>query len=119
MDTSRHVRFVIEINVSNIPGFLNAVNRCVEISRTEPGTLVYDWYLNEESGEARLYEAYDSIESVLTHAAGPVFTEVGPELLTTCTFVRMDAFGDVGDLAERGTYWPTTFWGTPFSALNA
>jgi quinol monooxygenase YgiN len=118
MDTSRQVRFVIEIEVTDIPGFVDAVNRCVEISRSEPGTLVYDWYLDEATGAARLYEAYDSIDSVLVHAAGPVFTEVGPELLTTCTFVRMDAFGDVGDLADRGTYWPTTFWGKPFSALH-
>lgn len=112
------VRFVISITVHDVPGFTEAVKRCAEISAGEPGTLIYDWYLDAEAGTARLYEAYDSVASVLAHASGPVFTEVGPELIATCTFDHMDAFGDVGKLKDGPTFWPTTFWGEPFAALG-
>lgn len=112
------VRFVIDITVNDVAAFKAAVARCVEISRTEPGTLIYDWYLDEATGKARLYEAYESLDAVMVHARGPVFTEVGPELLGSCEFVHMDAFGDVGALAEGPSFWPTTYWGTPFEGLT-
>lgn len=111
------VSFVIDITVHDVEGFKAAVERCVEISRDEPGTLLYSWYLNEETGAARLYEAYADVDAVLAHARGPVFIEVGPELIATCRFDQMDAFGDVGRLAEGEPLWPTIYWGSPFSAL--
>jgi quinol monooxygenase YgiN len=113
---SEGVRFVIEIEVRDIERFKAIVAQCVAVSRTEPGTLVYDWYLDEETGRARLYEAYASLEAVRVHSSGPVFTEVGPPLMEVCTFVHMDAFGDVGDMATQPTFWPTTFWGPAFAS---
>ena len=112
------IRFVLEISVNNIERFKELVATCVEISNAEPGTLMYHWYINEATSTARLVEAYESVEAVLAHTKGPVFTEVGPELLATCTFVKMDAYGDVGRLAEGPSFWPTTSWGAPFAALN-
>jgi hypothetical protein len=46
-----------------------------------------------------------------------VFTEVGPAMLETCTFVHMDAFGDTGALSEGAQFWSSTYWGTPFAEL--
>ena len=60
---------------------------------------------------------YDSVDAVLAHARGPVFTEVGPEMLETCTFVSMEAFGDTGRLSDGPQLWPTTYWGRPFGQL--
>jgi quinol monooxygenase YgiN len=77
------VRFVLDIEVSDVERFKALVQRCVDISRDEPGTLVYDWYLDEATGKGRLYEAYASTEAVRAHGAGAVFTEVGPELIQT------------------------------------
>jgi len=111
------IRFLVTIQVHDIAGFKDTVARCVEISRDEPGTLHYDWFLNEETGEARLVEAYASVAAVLAHAQGPVFTDVGPKMLETCTFVSMDAFGDTGKLGDGPQFWPSTYWGTPFAEL--
>ncbi len=119
MTTDTTIRFVLEISVSDISRFKDLVAKCVEISNTEPGTLMYSWYLDEETSTARLVEAYRDVAAVLAHARGAVFTEVGPELLQACTFVKMDAFGDVGKLSDGPSFWPTTYWGTPFSALGA
>ncbi len=118
MSAASEVRFVIEIQVHDVPGFKEAVERCVELSRDEPGTLRYDWFLDEEAGSARLVESYESVDAVLAHARGPVFSEAGPLLLETCTFVAMDAYGDAGRLATGTQFWPSTYWGAPFSSLE-
>jgi quinol monooxygenase YgiN len=117
MQPSPAIRFVVQIQVHDAERFRACVARAVEVSRTEPGTLHYDWFLDEAGGTARLVEAYDSVAAVLAHAQGPVFTEIGPEMLETCTFVSMDAFGDTGRLAEGPQFWPSTYWGTPFAQL--
>jgi quinol monooxygenase YgiN len=118
MQPSPAIRFVITIQVHDIERFTSLVARCVEISRTEPGTLHYDWFLHEATGEARLVEAYASVEAVRAHTRGPVFTDVGPELLRTCTFVGMDAFGDTGSLGDGPQGWASTYWGAPFAELT-
>jgi quinol monooxygenase YgiN len=112
------IRFVIEIEVDDVARFKEIVHRCVEVSRGEPGTLVYDWYLDEENGRARLYEAYENADAVRAHVAGRVFTDVGIPLFEITRFVHMDAFGDLGTLFdELPALWPTTQWGVPFEAL--
>ena len=112
------MRFVLDIEVSDIERFKVLVQRCVEISRGEPGTLIYDWYLDEATGQGRLYEAYASTEAVRAHAAGAVFREVGPDLIQTCRFTRVQAFGDTAPhlegLARLG---PVTDWGPAVAAL--
>jgi quinol monooxygenase YgiN len=117
MRSNEGIRFVIEIEVSDVELFKKTAAACVEVSRSEPGTLVYDWYLDEASGKARLYEAYESLEALQAHATGPVFTDVGLPMMQCSTFVHVDAFGDAGAMAEGATFWPTTFWGPAFAAL--
>lgn len=117
MRSDEEVRFVIDIEVLDVKRFKDVVQKCVEVSRNEPGTLVYDWYIDEENGRARLYEAYESLDAVKAHAAGPVFSDVGLPLMELAKFVHMDAFGDVGDFLQR-PFWPTTIWGPPFAALK-
>lgn len=116
MRSDEGVRFVIEIEVTDLELFKDTAARCAEVSRAEPGTLVYDWYLDEASGKARLYEAYESLEALDAHASGPVFTDVGLPMMQCSTFVHVDAFGDFGDRPGPSTFWPTTFWGVPFAS---
>ena len=118
MTQSAAIRFVVQIQVHDIVAFKQAVAACCEISTAEPGTLYYDWFLDEATGDARLVEGYDSFDSVVAHAAGPVFTEIGPELLKTCTFVHMDAYGDTAKLAAGPQFWPSTYWGPAMAGLT-
>jgi len=112
------VRFVIEIEVSDIELFKTTAAACAEVSRSEPGTLVYDWYLDEATSKARLYEAYASLDALRIHTTGPVFTDVGLPMMECATFVHVDAFGDFGDAANRSSFWPTTYWGTAIASVN-
>lgn len=115
MRSNEEIRFVIDIEVRDVERFREIARRCVEVSRSEPGTLVYDWYLDEGEGRARLYEAYESLEALEAHTRGPVFTEVGPPLMEVATFVHVDAYGPLPQ--DAPSLWPTTVWGAPFVAL--
>jgi quinol monooxygenase YgiN len=55
------VRFVIEMTATNPELFQEVAQACADVSRDEPGTLVYDWFYDAETGRARLYEAYESV----------------------------------------------------------
>ena len=118
MGRSDEVRFVFEIEVTDAHAFRAAVEECCAISSEEPGTLTYDWYFNPESGAARLYESYASVDAVLAHTAGRVFTEIGPRLLQSCRFISGDCFGEAHRLAESTQLLPVTYYGLPFSGLN-
>jgi quinol monooxygenase YgiN len=112
------VRFVIDIEITDPVRFRELVLQCVEISRQEPGTLVYDWYIAEDGAKGCLYETYESPDALRTHTQGRVFSEVGPKLMEVCRFLHVDAFGDFGPQARRPPLWPTTYWGMPFAAVS-
>jgi quinol monooxygenase YgiN len=121
MPTVNHstvIRCVLQMQVHDIAAVKEVAARCAAYSSTEPGTLYYDWFLDEEAGEARLVEGYSSYESIVAHATGPVFTEIGPELMTACTIVHMDAYGDTAKMASGPQFWPSTYWGNAVAGLT-
>jgi quinol monooxygenase YgiN len=93
----------------------------VEVSRTEPGTLVYDWYLDADTGKACLYEAYASMDAVNAHSRGPVFTEIAPKYADVLTVARVEVFGGDGSQLMGGgdvLGAPTTRWGASIAAVT-
>ena len=107
---------MIDFEVTDLDTFRAAVLDAVAVSAGEPGTLLYDWYIDEESGRARLYEAYDSVESIMAHAEGKVFSEVGPVLFGCCKVIHIDAYGDAEAQKIAEMLGPVTLWGKPFAA---
>ena len=119
MRASPKIQIFVQIEVTDPAAFKAAAARCSELSSAEPGTLTYDWYIDENGATARLVEAYATLADLVAHATGPVATEAGPRLMQTCKFRQMDILGDTGDLAEQPTFWPTSAWGRPFASLTA
>ena len=117
MRSNQELRFVIDIDITDPVRFKELVAQCVEISGQEPGTLVYDWYIDDDGARGQLYEAYESMDALRAHTGGRVFSEVGPKLMEACTFIHVDAYGDLGP-TTRPPLWPTTYWGTPFAAVS-
>ena len=58
------VRFVLHFDVLDAARFRAMAEAMVAVALEEPGTLVYDWYLDEARDAARLYEAYASLEAL-------------------------------------------------------
>ncbi len=91
----------------------------VAVSRDEPGTVVYDWYLDEPAGKGTLYEAYASPEALRVHGSGAVFTELAPRYLDALRVISVDVFGAAADLPRRDVLGaPTTWWGAPIAAVT-
>jgi quinol monooxygenase YgiN len=113
------VRFVIRFEIVDLDRFREMANAMVAVSRGEPGTVVYDWYLDEESQRGTLYEAYASLEALQAHGSGAVFTELAPRYLDALRVVSVDAFGEAAGLPRRDMLGaPTIWWGAPIAAVT-
>jgi len=113
------VRFVIRFEIRDVDRFREMADAMVEVSREEPGTVVYDWYLDEQAGTGTLYEAYASHEALRSHGRGAVFAELAPRYLDAVRVISVDAFGEAADLPRRDVLGaPTTWWGAPIAAVT-
>ena len=114
------VRFVIGFEVLDLERFRELANAAVALSRNEPGTVVYDWYLDESTKTGTLYEAYASREALEAHGRGAVFTDLAPKYLDALRVVSVDAFGEVAGLTRGEVLGaPTVWWGAPIAAVTA
>jgi quinol monooxygenase YgiN len=114
------VRFVIRFEILDADRFREMASAMVAVSRDEPGTVVYDWYLDEPAGTGILYEAYASSEALEEHGSGAVFTELAPQYLDCLRVVSVDVFGEAVDLPRRKVLGaPTTWWGAPIAAVTS
>ena len=113
------VRFVIRFDILDLARFREMATAMVAVSRNEPGTVVYDWYVDEPANTGTLYEAYASLEALQAHGRGAVFTELAPNYLDALRVVFVDVFGEAADLPRRDVLGaPTTWWGAPIAAVS-
>lgn len=113
------VRFVIRFEVVDLARFREMANAMVAVSRDEPGTVVYDWYVDEAAGTGTLYEAYASPEALKVHGSGTVFTELAPRYADSVRVISVDVFGAAAGLPRSDVLGaPTTWWGAPIAAVT-
>jgi quinol monooxygenase YgiN len=114
-----YVRFVIRFEVLDVERFREMATAMVAVSRDEPGTVVYDWYLDEAAALGTLYEAYASPEALKEHGSGPVFSELAPRYADCVRVAGVDAFGAAAGMPRRDVLGaPTTWWGAPIAAVT-
>jgi quinol monooxygenase YgiN len=113
------VRFIIRFDVLDVDRFRAMAAAMSAVSAGEPGTVVYDWYLDEGSGTAALYEAYATFEALDAHLHGAVFTEVGPQYAGASKVRSVEVFGEA-DRLPRGDLLgaPATWWGAPIATAT-
>ena len=113
------VRFVIRFEVLDADRFREMAAAMVAVSRDEPGTVVYDWYLDEAAAKGTLYEAYSSAEALEAHGSGAVFTDLAPRDLDAIRVASVDVFGAVVGMPRRDVLGaPTTWWDAPIAAVT-
>jgi quinol monooxygenase YgiN len=113
------VRFVIRFEVVDADRFREMATAMVAVSRDEPGTVVYDWYLDEDGKTGTLYEAYVSAEALQAHGSGTVFSELAPRYADCVRVASVDAFGTAEGLPRRDVLGaPTNWWGAPIAAVT-
>ena len=113
------VRFVIRFEVLDAARFREMAQQMVSVSREEPGTVVYDWYLDPDSATGTLYEAYASEAALQAHTSGRVFTEVASKFLDAMKVSSVDVYGEADGLPRRDVLGaPTRWWGAPIAAVT-
>ncbi len=64
-----HVSWLLEVAVK--PGELDTFKalmaEMVESTRTEPGTLIYEWWISDDRSAIHLYERYADSPALLAH----------------------------------------------------
>ena len=113
------IRFVIRFEVLDADRFREMATEMVQISRDEPGTVVYDWYFDEPAKTGTLYEAYASAEALRAHGSGKVFTELAPRYADAVRVRAVDVLGAAEGMERRDVLGaPTTWWGAPIAAVT-
>jgi quinol monooxygenase YgiN len=114
-----YVRFVIRFEVLDVDRFREMAEAMVAVSKDEPGTVVYDWYLDEGAAKGTLYEAYASAEALRVHGGGTVFSELAPRYADAVKVANVDVFGAADGMPRRDVLGaPTTWWGASIAAVT-
>jgi len=89
------LKALFKIREGNLEAFKELIPEFIRTTRSkDPGTLTYDWYLNEESLAFSVIEVYRDSPSLLAHAGnvGPLLQETG-EL----SDLSLELYGDPDD----------------------
>jgi quinol monooxygenase YgiN len=112
------IRLVLRFEIDDLDRFREMAEAMAAMSAAEPGTTVYDWYLDEATNHAVLYEAYASQDALQEHVKGAVFTELVPKYAGAARVTSLEVFGGVGLPKNDLLGAPTTWWGAPIAAIT-
>ena len=118
MRTRPWVQLVLHFDVHDADRCRSMVDEMVEASRNEPGTLQYDWYLDDEAKRITLVEAYESLQALGVHTAGPVFVDIVPKYAGAVVPTEAEVFGGDGMQITDLLGAETTWWGQPIAAVT-
>jgi len=86
----------LEVHWGKVEAFHSIARSMTEGSKTEPGTLGYEWFASADGKHARLLETYVNAAAVEAHFLGPVVQQWVPQLAALCTVDRIEIYGNPG-----------------------
>jgi quinol monooxygenase YgiN len=84
------------VNEGKLDAFKSIAQSMTEASRSEPGTLGYEWFASADGKRFRLVETYADAAAVEAHFMGPVVQQGVPKLAALCTVDGFEIYGDPG-----------------------
>lgn len=92
---SNNVFFVLELEVKpgQAEGLRAVMREMLDLTRTEPGTLNYEWFLSDDGTSCHIYERYVDSEAVMAH--GATFPENLNERFQAFRPTRLTVYGKV------------------------
>ena len=94
-----HLLVELTIHEGKLDVFESIAREMIAGSRSEPGTLGYEWYLTSGRKRCRLLESYASADDLLAHFTGPVVQQLVPKLAEHVTIDSFEVYGDPGPQA--------------------
>jgi quinol monooxygenase YgiN len=92
------VRLTVSFSVTDaqINAFKSIAAEMTEGTRSEPGTLGYEWFAGADGKRFRLVETYVDANAVEAHFMGPVVQQLVPKLAAVSTVDGFEFYGDPG-----------------------
>tara|TARA_B100001175_G_scaffold39913_1_gene29261 strand:- start:256 stop:612 length:357 start_codon:yes stop_codon:yes gene_type:complete len=86
-----------KITTSDLDAFKKLATKMVNVSKDEPGTLVYDFFINEKKKEALIIEKYANGDALMAHMKKFTQSEFIPTLLTMQKLTSVEMAGTITD----------------------
>jgi quinol monooxygenase YgiN len=83
--------FSLSIKSGDFPEFKALIAKIVAATKQEPGTLVYEYSVNEDQSIAHILERYN-VESVVSHV-DTTFAPFGERFLELCSITSLVVYG--------------------------
>jgi quinol monooxygenase YgiN len=92
------VRLKVNFVVSGeqLEEFKSVVQAMTAVSRSEPGTLGYEWFAGADGKRFRLVETYVDASAIEAHFMGPAVQQWVPKLAAVCKVDGFEIYGDPG-----------------------
>jgi quinol monooxygenase YgiN len=90
------VKVDLTVSEGKLDAFMSIAETMTSGSRTEHGTLGYEWFSSGDKKRFRLVETYANADAVLAHFTGPVVTQLVPKLAEVCSIDGIEVYGDPG-----------------------
>ena len=92
------VRLTVSFSVTDaqMSAFKSIAAEMTEGTKSEPGTLGYEWFASADGKRFRLVETYADAAAVEAHFMGPVVQQMVPKLAAVCAVDGFEFYGDPG-----------------------
>jgi len=107
---------ILDIEPGELEGFEKLMAEMVAHTRSEPGTLTYEWFVSGDGGTVHLYERYIDSAAAVAHLVG--FGKHFAQRFTAATKqVAMYVYGNADETLRRAVVAPTTEFLGPFGGF--
>ena len=103
-----------QIKDGHLENMKKAIESCVEVTRTEPGVLSYDFWLSDDSAKVYIFERYQNSDAVLAHMGN-----VGDLLGAFFECVNLEPIVIMGDCSQTVKEAFAAFGASHVTALNS
>lgn len=98
-----------DIKPGAVDAFRAAAEEAIKLTRSEKGTLQYEWFLDEDQGTCTLQEQFADQEGAIAHLTGKTVETVLPKLLEASEIESFRVLGTPGpELEEALENFPVT-----------
>ena len=89
-----HFRVEFTINEDKREDFKKLIKEMARtVQETEPDTITYQFYLNEDNTKCIVHETYSNSDAALTHKNGFASKTILPKIFEVAKINRFDAYG--------------------------
>lgn len=95
------LRYTFVVKVKDAAEFKKIAKKMVDHTKTEPGTLVYQWYCDDDATHCTVYERYKDSDAWIKHVTSNKIQKLLPQLLNHSEMQRFDIYGNVSKEARK------------------